>query len=90
LNIDVWQMMGSLAAMAFTLGFVDQLRITYKTRDVDALSRVQWIVFAAASGMFTAYYTHLDQWLMVGVSAFGTLCCLSILAMIFSYHQEVE
>nr|WP_241697754.1 hypothetical protein [Mariprofundus sp. NF] len=79
--------MGSLAALAFTLGFVDQLRITYKTRDVDGLSRLQWMVFAAASATFTAYYSHLDQWLMVAVSVFGTTCCLLILVMIFKYHR---
>jgi len=86
-DIDLWQMMGSLAALAFTLGFVDQLRITYKTRDVDGLSRLQWMVFAAASATFTAYYSHLDQWLMVAVSVFGTTCCLLILVMIFKYHR---
>ena len=87
MEIDLWQMMGSLAALAFSVGFVDQLRITYKTRDVDGLSRLQWIVFAAASATFTAYYSHLDQWLMVAVSAFGTTCCLLILVMIFKYHR---
>ncbi|NWF37058.1 hypothetical protein [Mariprofundus sp. KV] len=88
MDIDLWQMMGSLAALAFTLGFVDQLRITCKTRDVDGLSRLQWMVFAAASATFAAYYSHLDQWLMVAVSVFGTTCCLLILVMIFKYHRE--
>jgi len=88
LNIDTWQMMGSVAALAFTLGFLDQLRMTWKTRDVDGLSRLQWIVFAAASAMFAAYYSHLEQWLMVAVSVFGTLCCLAILAMIFKFRRE--
>lgn len=88
MDIDLWQMMGSLAALAFTLGFVDQLRITYKTGDVEGLSRLQWLVFAAASATFTAYYSHLDQWLMVAVSVFGTTCCLLILAMISKYHRE--
>jgi len=88
LNIDIWQLMGSVAALAFTLGFLDQLRITYTTRDVDGLSRLQWMVFAAASAMFAAYYSHLDQWLMVAVSVFGTLCCLAILAMIFKFRRE--
>jgi len=85
-NIDVWQIMGSLAALAFTLGFLDQVRITFKTRNVDGISMIQWIVFAAASATFAGYYAHLDQWMMVAVSVFGTLCCLSILAMILRYR----
>jgi len=86
-NIDGWQMMGSLAALAFTVGFLDQLRMTYKTRNVDGLSLLQWLVFATASAMFTAYYVHLEQWMMVVVSVFGTLCCLAILAMIMRFRK---
>jgi MtN3 and saliva related transmembrane protein len=88
MNIDAWQMMGSIAALAFSLGFLDQLRITFKSRNVDGLSLLQWMVFAAASGMFTAYYIHLDQWLMVSVSVFGICCCLMMLGMIFRYQSR--
>jgi len=87
-GIDGWQMMGTMAALSFTVGFVDQLRITYKTQNVDGLSLLQWAVFAASSGMFTAYYVHLDQWMMVAVSIFGTLCCLAILAMIMRFRSS--
>jgi len=85
--IDYWQVCGSLAAVAFTIGFVDQVRKTYKTRNVDGLSLVQWLVFAGASLMFTAYYIHLQQWLMVLVSAFGTVCCLLIVLMFLKYSK---
>jgi len=85
--IDAWQVMGSLAALAFTVGFVDQLRLTFKTRDVDGLSTLQWAVFAAASATFVGYYAHLDQWVMVAVSIFGTACCLLMLTMIFKYRR---
>ncbi|MBL4774768.1 MAG: hypothetical protein JKY87_01735 [Mariprofundus sp.] len=90
MNIDIWQMMGSIAALAFTVGFMSQLRLTYKTRNVDALSRLQWIVFASASAIFIAYYTHLDQWLMVAISVFGTCCCLAILFMIYKYRRTAD
>ena len=88
--IDAWQMMGSIAALAFTLGFMGQLRVTFKTRDVDGLSLLQWVVFAAASVIFTAYYAHLDQWMMVAVSVFGTTCCITIIGMIFRFRRVAE
>jgi MtN3 and saliva related transmembrane protein len=84
--IDIWQLLGSLAALAFTVGFVDQLRMTIKTRDVDGISMMQWVVFTAASAIF-AYYLHLNQWVMAAVSLFGTLCCLLMLVMIFRYRR---
>ncbi|MDQ6976691.1 MAG: PQ-loop repeat-containing protein [Ghiorsea sp.] len=88
MNIDIWQVMGSIAATAFSVGFVDQLRVTWKTKNVDGLSLIQWCVFAAASGIFTAYYAHLDQWLMTSVSVFGTSCCVLIVILIFHYRKK--
>jgi len=38
---DGWQFMGSVAALSFTFGFVDQLRLILKTKDVDGLSLLQ-------------------------------------------------
>jgi len=89
-SLDIWQLLGTLAAAAFTVSFVDQLRLTCKTRNVDGLSLMQWMVFAAASTIFAAYYAHLDQWMMVAVSVFGTLCCLLIVLMIFRFRRVIE
>jgi len=88
--IDVWQMMGALAAASFTVGFVDQLRVTIKTRNVDGLSLLQWAIFTAASATFTAFYMHLEQWIMVSVSTFGTGCCLIQSVMILHYRRLVN
>jgi len=87
MHIDGWQLSGSLAALAFTIGFIDQIRMTHKTQDVTGLSVLQWMVFATASMIFAAYYVHLEQWMMVAVSVFGTLCCLLMLIMIFKYRR---
>jgi len=89
IEIDYWQLSGTVAAIAFTLGFLDQLRVTYKTRNVEGLSALQWLVFTSASMIFSAYYAHLEQWMMVTVSLFGTLCCLLIVLMIFKYRKLV-
>ncbi|MDX8388579.1 MAG: hypothetical protein R8M46_08655 [Ghiorsea sp.] len=88
MGIDIWQVVGSTAAIIFSVGFVDQLRLTLKTRDVDGLSILQWSIFALASGMFAAYYAHLEQWMMVLVSVFGTTCCLLIVGLIIRYKKH--
>ncbi|MDQ6974446.1 MAG: hypothetical protein Q9M10_06140 [Mariprofundaceae bacterium] len=87
MHIDFWQLLASTAGIAFTFGFIDQIRVTYKTRNVHGLSMMQWLVFFAASAIFTAYYIHLEQWLMVIISIFGTLCCLMIVSMIIKYKE---
>jgi len=87
MHIDSWQLLASIAGIAFTFGFIDQIRVTYKTRNVHGLSMMQWLVFFAASAIFTAYYVHLEQWLMVVISIFGTFCCLIIISMIVKYKE---
>jgi len=89
MGIDYWQLCGTFAAVAFTVGFIDQLRTTYQTRNVDGLSLIQWLVFVFASLTFTAYYAHLQQWMMVSVSVFGTVCCVLIVLMIMKYRKLV-
>jgi len=89
MNIDAWQMVGSMAALVFTLGFLDQLRITFKKRNVEGLSLLQWVIFSVASTVFASYYAHLDQWLMFSISVFGTISCLLMLGLIFKYRQQV-
>lgn len=90
MNIDLWQLMGALAASAFTIGFVDQLRVTIKSHNIDGLSLLQWAIFTAASAIFTAYYVHLEQWIMVPVSIFGTACCLMQSAMILRHRRMAD
>jgi len=70
-----------------SVGFVDQLRVTVKTRNVDGLSLMQWAIFTAASAIFAVYYIHLDQWIMVVISTFGTGCCLMQSAMILRLRR---
>jgi len=85
--VDYWQVLGSIAALIFSVGFVDQLRVTWVTKNVDGISLFQWCVFTIASGIFTAYYVHLSQWLMVTVSFLSTICCLLIVVMILKYRN---
>ena len=85
--MDYWQLCGTIASIAFTVGFVDQLRATYQTRNVEGLSLLQWLVFTLASSMFAAYYVHLEQWMMVSVSVFGSAVCLLIVLMVFKYRK---
>ncbi len=87
IDIDGWQLIGSVAAMSFTIGFVDQVRVTYKTKCVQGLSLIQWMVFATASLLFVAYYGHLEQWLMLSVSVFGFSCCFAVVVMIFKFRN---
>ena len=85
--VDYWQILGSIAALIFSVGFVDQLRVTWVTKNVDGISLFQWFVFTIASGIFTAFYIHLSQWLMAVVSFLSTICCFLIVVMVVKYRK---
>ena len=85
---DYWQFLASIAGLIFTFGFIGQLRLTWKTRDVRGLSWSQWVTFLIASAMFSAYYAHLLQFMMFAVSLFGTLCCATLLLMMFFFREK--
>lgn len=89
MEVDAWQWVGSVAAIIFTGGFIDQLRVTWKTRVVSGLSVVQWSIFSIASILFTLYYVHLEQWMMVVISSFGTLCCVIMVCMILYFEKNM-
>jgi len=85
---DLWQVMASIAGVAFTLSLIGQCRVTFRTRCVEGLSLAQWVISSVASSMFVAYYAHLEQWIMVTEAVFGTGCCLAVTLMIMTYSNR--
>ena len=84
--IDFWQAAAALAGVIYTLGNIHQVRLTLKTRNTDGLSLPQWLLFLGASVVLTAYYAHLDQWMMVSVSVIGTACCATLSLLIIRFR----
>jgi len=88
-HFDVWQILASLAGVAFTLSLIGQCRVTFRTRSVEGLSLSQWVISSGASTTFVAYYAHLNQWIMVAESVFGTGCCFAVTTMIITYRNRL-
>jgi len=86
-EIDFWQTSATLAGITYTTGNIQQLRLTLKTRKTDGLSLPQWLMFFGASVVLTAYYMHLNQWMMVSVSVVGTSCCAALALLIFRFRN---
>jgi len=87
-TIDFWQAAAALAGITYTVGNIHQVRLTLKTRNTDGLSLPQWLLFLGASAVLTAYYTHLDQWMMVSVSVIGTACCATLSLLIIRFRGK--
>jgi len=85
--VDFWQTAAALAGVIYTLGNIHQVRLTLQTRKTDGLSLPQWLMFLGASIVFTAYYGHLDQWMMVSVSVIGIACCATLSLLIIRFRS---
>jgi len=85
--IDLWQTAAAISGITYTVGNIHQLRITIKTRKTDGLSLPQWVMFFGASVVLTAYYMHLNQWMMVSVSIVGTACCATLVLLILRFRN---
>jgi len=89
-TIDFWQAAAALAGITYTVGNIHQVRFTLKTQRADGLSLPQWLMFFGASVVLTAYYVHLDQWMMVSVSIIGTACCATLSLLIIRFKGKAN
>jgi len=87
-TIDYWQIVATVCSVSVVAGLVDQVRITLKSKDVSSISVFQWMVFLAASTVFSLYYIHLEQYMMSFVSAFNVFLCSSMVFMFFLYKNK--
>jgi len=85
-SIDFWQAAAAFAGVTYTVGNIHQVRLTLKTQRADGLSLPQWLLFLGTSIVFTAYYAHLNQWMMVSVSVIGTACCATLSLLIIRFR----
>jgi len=82
----LWELTASVGAMFFNVGlFTQASRIYNDSSLVFGQVLLQWALFTIASFIFVAYYIHLAQYIMAGVSTLGALCCLYISYKIISY-----
>jgi len=88
--VDFWQASAAFAGIIYTVGNIHQLRLTLKTRKTDGLSLPQWLMFLGASTVLTAYYAHLELWLMFSVSVIGTACCAMLSILIVRFRSGGE
>jgi len=88
--VDFWQATAALAGIIYTVGNIHQVRLTLKTRKTDGLSLPQWLMFLGASVVLTAYYAHLNQWMMFSVSVIGTACCAMLSMLIVRFRSGGE
>lgn len=79
-------MIGYLAAALTTCSFVPQAWLTFRTRDVSAISLGMYCAFASGIALWLAYGLLLQAWPIVVANAVTLALALAILAMKLRYR----
>ena len=75
------EVIGYLAAIFTTAGFVPQVWKTWRTRDVSGISLAMYAVFATGVFLWLVYGLVLGAWPIVAANAITLALALAILVM---------
>ncbi len=73
--MDVWFLIGGLAALLTTFGFLPQILKMYRTRSVKDISPITFVQFLVGVGLWAFYGMHIGDSIVTAANiiTFGTL-----------------
>ena len=88
--MDTWFLIGGVAALLTTFGFVPQIMKMYRTRSVEDVSPLTFIQFLAGVGLWAFYGMHIGDAIatVANIVTFGTLVIALGLYAHFSGHTR--
>jgi len=88
--MDTWFLIGGVAALLTTFGFVPQIMKMYRTRSVEDVSPLTFIQFLAGVGLWAFYGMHIGDAIVTvaNIVTFGTLVIALGLYAHFSGHAR--
>ena len=85
-----WYVLGMIAALFTTFGFVPQIIKIYKTKSVGDVSIITLFQFSIGVTLWALYGTHIKD-LIIVVSNIITLATLIIIIILYyRYHGKLE
>ena len=86
--MELFDIIGYIAAALTTASFVPQALHTFKTKDVRGISLGMYSAFTAGVAMWLVYGLMLSAWPIVIANAITVSLAASILVMKLRYHEE--
>jgi MtN3 and saliva related transmembrane protein len=85
--MELFDIIGYIAATLTTASFVPQALHTFKTKDVRGISLGMYSAFTAGVAMWLVYGLMLSAWPIVIANAITVSLAASILVMKLRYHE---
>ena len=83
-----WKIVGIIAAICTTSGFIPQIIRGIRTKRLDDVSPVMCILLIFGLSMWLSYGIHIEDMIIIVANAFGVLFSTIIITLRFKYMRQ--
>ncbi len=83
-----WEIVGIIAAVCTTSGFIPQIIRGIRTKRLDDVSPVMCILLIFGLSMWLSYGIHIEDMIIIVANAFGVLFSTIIITLRFKYMRQ--
>jgi MtN3 and saliva related transmembrane protein len=83
-----WKIIGIIAAICTTSGFIPQIIRGLRTKRLDDVSPVMCILLIFGLSMWLSYGIHIEDMIIIVANAFGVLFSMIIITLRFKYMRQ--
>ncbi len=83
-----WKIVGIIAAICTTSGFIPQIIRGLRTKRLDDVSPVMCILLIFGLSMWLSYGIHIEDMIIIVANAFGVLFSVIIITLRFKYMRQ--
>jgi MtN3 and saliva related transmembrane protein len=83
-----WKIVGIIAAVCTTSGFIPQIIRGLRTKRLDDVSPVMCILLIFGLSMWLSYGIHIEDMIIIVANAFGVLFSTIIITLRFKYMKQ--
>jgi Uncharacterized conserved protein len=83
-----WKIVGIIAGICTTLGFIPQIIRGLRTKRLDDISPVMYILLIFGLSLWLSYGIHIEDMIIIVANAFGVLFSIIIIVLRFKYMRQ--
>ena len=83
-----WKIVGIIAAICTTSGFIPQIIRGIRTKRLDDVSPLMCMLLIFGLSLWLAYGIHIEDMIIIVANAFGVLFSIIIITLRFKYMRQ--
>ena len=83
-----WKIVGIIAAVCTTSGFIPQIIRGLRTKRLDDVSPVMCMLLIFGLSLWLSYGIHIEDMIIIVANAFGVLFSIIIITLRFKYMRQ--